>query len=76
MKTPKEQQEDLAIRQGYWRVEFMIPISKIIKWVKDKRKKPVETEWAYENCDCIPEEEYLSIPYCPIHGTKLYLKEV
>ena len=76
MKTIKEQQEDFARLQGHWRVEFLIPVTKVIDWIKKKRKKPVKTEWAYDGCDCVPEEGYRSTPYCNEHYNKLHLREV
>ena len=71
-----EEWRDTDKREGYWRVEFSIPIPKIIDWFKKRRKKQAETEWAYDGCDCFPEEGYRSIPYCEKHFNKLHLREV
>ena len=56
-------------------VSILIPVTKVVDWFKKRRKKQAETVWAYE-CGCDPKEGYQSPPYCVVHGTKLYLREV
>jgi hypothetical protein len=62
--------------KGHKVYEFLIPVTKVIDWIKKRRKKQVGTEWAYDGCDCFPEDGYRAIPYCEKHFNKLYLKEV
>jgi hypothetical protein len=62
--------------KGHKVYEILIPVTKIIEWIKKRRKKPAETEWAYEGCGCVPEEGYRSTPYCAKHFNKLGLREV
>jgi len=64
---------------GYKKYEFSFNVFKFIKWVKnlggDDKKINMKNEWVYEcGCTAIP-EAYRTMPYCPIHGMKLIIKE-
>ena len=63
---------------GRHTIEFSIPILGVYDWWKEKhklkvpkRKKKIELVWEYKGCDCIPEDSYLSTPYCVEHYNPL-----
>jgi hypothetical protein len=68
---PYEEIDKIESLQGDWRVEILFPVNLLISWLKQEKKKQAETEWVYDGCNCIPEEKYLSVPYCEEHYNPL-----
>jgi len=53
---------------------FYIPITGIYNYIKKynkKKKKKVKLIWRYAGCECIPEDDYRSEPYCKLHYNPL-----
>jgi len=63
-------------RKGHFRLETLIPVSKIVTWLTEEDPEPCETEWVYDGCDCIPEDGARSVPYCESHYNPLIRKEI
>jgi len=76
----KEKWECFEKGLGYKKYQFKININKVIDFIRDyfdkkERCDKKENEWIYEcGCTATP-EAYRTMPYCPVHGMKLILRE-
>ena len=77
---PNKEWNDFEKGLGYKEYQFKINITKAIDFVKNRFKKKErcnrkENKWVYEcGCTATP-EAYRTMPYCPVHGMKLIIKE-
>jgi len=76
MDDIRKLRQNADARNGHFRLEAMIPVTKVINWLKNRIPRKEKMVWIYDGCDCTPTDGARSVPYCTDHWNPLIRKEI